>query len=97
MLVTSLQVAKDFRKEHRHVLESVRDLVAKNSVAKAMFHESTYENRGKQYPMYTMNRDGFTLLAMGLSLIHISTNIKEQRESSTADCRWLQQFLILEP
>src|SRR5690554_5793386 len=32
-----------------------------------MFHEDTYENRGKQYPMYYMNRDGFTLLAMGFT------------------------------
>ena len=32
-----------------------------------MFYETTFENRGKQYPMYLMNRDGFTLLAMGFT------------------------------
>ena len=32
-----------------------------------MFAIGTYENRGKQYPMYYMNRDGFTLLAMGFT------------------------------
>ena len=32
-----------------------------------MFYETTYENRGKQYPMYLMNRDGFSLLVMGFT------------------------------
>ena len=51
----------------RHVLEGIREiLVAENSAAK-LFIESTYENRGKQYPEYLMNRDGFTLLAMGFT------------------------------
>ena len=64
MLVTSLQVAEDFGKQHRHVLDSIRNLVAENSAAKLVFFESEYKNRGKKYPMFTMNRDGFTLLAM---------------------------------
>lgn len=67
MLVSSLEVSRNFQKEHRHVLESIRNLAAENSVAKKLFYESTYENRGKQYPMYLMNRDGFTLLAMGFT------------------------------
>lgn len=33
-----------------------------------MFQKSLYENsRGKQYPMYLMNRDGFSLLVMGFT------------------------------
>ena len=32
-----------------------------------MFHPATFENRGKKYPMYLMNRDGFSLLAMGFT------------------------------
>lgn len=32
-----------------------------------MFYETTFENRGKQYPMYLMNRDGFSLLVMGFT------------------------------
>ena len=32
-----------------------------------MFHPATFENRGKKYPMYLMNRDGFALLAMGFT------------------------------
>lgn len=67
MLVSSLEVSRNFQKEHRHVLESIRNLAAENSAAKNLFYESTYESRGKQYPMYLMNRDGFTLLAMGFT------------------------------
>ena len=67
MYTTSLDVAEKFGKQHKDVLRAVRDLVAQNCAAKNMFHDSTYENRGKQYPMYFITRDGFTLLAMGFT------------------------------
>lgn len=41
--------------------------MAENSAAKSFFFETTYENRGKQYPEYLMNRDGFSLLVMGFT------------------------------
>lgn len=66
-VVSSREIAERFEKNHRDVLESIRNLAAKNSAAKSMFYESTFENRGKQYPMYLMNRDGFSLLAMGFT------------------------------
>ena len=56
-VTTSLQVAETFEKRHTHVLESIDNLVAENSVAK-YFVEGTYENRGKEYPLFYMNRDG---------------------------------------
>lgn len=66
-LTTSLKVAETFGKEHKHILVSIREiLAAENSTAK-FFEESTFENRGKSYPMYYINRDGFTLLAMGFT------------------------------
>lgn len=67
MYTTSKDIAEKFGKEHRTVLRSIRDLAAQNCAAKNMFHESVYENRGKQYPMYLVTRDGFTLLAMGFT------------------------------
>lgn len=67
ILVSSKQVARDFEKDHKHVLESIRNFVAENSAAKMMFHESEYMSRGRNYPMYLMNRDGFSLLAMGFT------------------------------
>ena len=65
-VTTSLKVSEIFEKDHKHVLQSIENLVAENSAAK-FFHKSTYENRGKQYPMYFMNRDGFSLLVMGFT------------------------------
>ncbi len=65
-VTTSLQIADSFGKEHKHVLESIKNLVAEKSAAK-YFSEGTYKNRGKDYSLYYMNRDGFTLLAMGFT------------------------------
>lgn len=66
LVTTSLKVAEVFEKDHRHVLESIRNLVAEKSAAK-FFKETTYKNRGKEYPMYEMDRDGFSLLVMGFT------------------------------
>lgn len=67
-VASSRQIAENFGKEHKDTLESIRQiLAAENSATKSMFYETTFENRGKQYPMYLMNRDGFTLLAMGFT------------------------------
>ena len=67
VVVSSRQVADSFGKQHKHVLGSIREiLVAENSATK-FFHESTHDNRGKQYPEYLMNRDGFALLVMGFT------------------------------
>lgn len=69
-LTNSLLVAKKFGKEHKHVLESIRKLMrtAEFSAVLSMFCESAYYNeQNKEMPMFVMNRDGFTLLAMGFT------------------------------
>ena len=68
-VTNSVKVAEKFGKEHKHVLESIRKLMtAENSAVLQMFEESTYINeQNKTQPMYLMNRDGFTLLAMGFT------------------------------
>lgn len=67
-VTSSLQVADSFEKNHRDVLESIRNLTAENTATKIMFFETTYKNsRGQEYPEFLMNRDGFTLLAMGFT------------------------------
>lgn len=63
----SLKVAESFDKKHKDVLKAWKNLAAQNCATKKMFVESTYVNRGKEYPMIYMNRDGFTLLAMGFT------------------------------
>nr|DAZ71446.1 MAG TPA: regulatory protein [Caudoviricetes sp.] len=68
VVTTSLKVAEIFGKEHKHVMETVRKLTAENSTVRKMFIEDSYLNsRNQQQPMYYMNRDGFTLLAMGFT------------------------------
>lgn len=81
-LTTSLMVAKKFGKEHKHVLDAIRNLLnttAENSAfvdnqqLTKMFAlvetEQPMPVGGgvKKVPMYVMNRDGFTLLAMGFT------------------------------
>lgn len=71
VLTNSLLVAEKFKKEHRHVTDAIRKLMgcAENSAVPLMFEEATYinEQNGQEYPMFIMNRDGFTLLAMGFT------------------------------
>lgn len=67
-ITTSRNVAENFEKNHRDILESIRNLAAENSATRNMFFETTYKNtRGQEYPEFLMNRDGFTLLAMGFT------------------------------
>lgn len=65
---TSLDLAETFEKEHKHVLEDIRRISESLSTAEmsALFYKGEYKaSNGKKNPMYYMNRDGFTLLAMG--------------------------------
>lgn len=71
VLTNSLLVAEKFGKNHKHVLDSIRELMkgCAEKSANPMFVESMYihPQNGQEYPMYIMNRDGFTLLAMGFT------------------------------
>ena len=68
LLVSSLEIAKNFGKEHKNIIRDVKNLTAQNCAVKNEFYETTYKSdRGKQYPMYLMNRDGFSLLVMGFT------------------------------
>ena len=67
-VTTSLKVAESFGKKHRNVMQSINNLTAENSAVKKMFAQSTYFNsRGQEWPMFYMNRDGFTILAMSFN------------------------------
>lgn len=70
ILTTSLKVADKFEKQHKDVLESIRGIRDAMSTAEfsALFKETSYKaSNGKNNPMYEMNRDGFSLLAMGFT------------------------------
>ena len=69
-VTTSLQVAESFGKEHRAVLKAIDDL--KEGLAQKyadLFWEDTYVHpQNKQpYRIVFMNRDGFTLAALGFN------------------------------
>ena len=72
-ITTSRIVAEQFDKNHQHVMRDIRKLIDEmGGVSKigqsSMFVETTYTNKqNKQQPMYTMTRDGFSLLAMGFT------------------------------
>lgn len=69
-VTTSLQVAENFGKRHDHILRDLDEL--KEGLTQNwgdLFSESTYvhpQNK-QEYRMIYMNRDGFTLLAMGFT------------------------------
>lgn len=67
VVVSSRQVAEHFGKQHKDVLESIRNILAAENSATRFFTESSYLNRGKQYVCYLMNRDGFSILVMGFT------------------------------
>ena len=75
--VSSLQVAEDFRKNHKDVLKAITNLMAENSAMTSaqncadlskMFLESTYaDSYGRKQKCYDITRDGFSLLVMGFT------------------------------
>lgn len=65
-VVTSIDIAETFGKEHKHVLRDVRDLECSEEFRQSNFGLTYYlDVQNKKQPMYYITRDGFTLLAMG--------------------------------
>lgn len=65
---SSLDVAEMFKKKHKNVLRNIDKIVAQNSAAEKMFHFSTRVAADNQeHRICYMNRDGFSLLAMGFN------------------------------
>lgn len=67
-VTSSLQVAETFGKEHKHILRDIDQLKKDMSKIGPMFEESDEpDSYGRPRRVYYMNRDGFTLLAMGFT------------------------------
>lgn len=65
-VTTSLIISGVFGKEHRRVLQDIRELGCTDEFRQRNFVQSSYVNsQNKEMPMYHMNKKGFTLLAMG--------------------------------
>ena len=71
VVTDSRSVAEHFEKEHKNVLRDIKTLL--EGVLKIehtpMFYKTTYvnEQNNQTYPMYLINRDGFSLLVMGFT------------------------------
>lgn len=67
LVVSSRKVADDFGKQHKHILDIIREILVAEKSATKFFNETTHEYRGQQFPEYLMNRDGFCLLVMSFN------------------------------
>lgn len=70
VVVSSRRVAENFEKRHDSVLRDIENIVAGlPQNCGDLFSKTTYihEQNKQEYPEYLMNRDGFTLLAMGFT------------------------------
>lgn len=71
VLTNSLLVAEKFGKGHKNVVRDIRSIIGGMLKIEhtQLFVESVYVHpqNGQEYPMFIMNRDGFTLLAMGFT------------------------------
>lgn len=68
VFTTSLKIAEVFGKRHDNVVRDIKELIVSDSELGVLnFEETPYinEQNGQTYPMYIMDRDGFTLLVMG--------------------------------
>lgn len=70
-VASSRQIAESFEKRHDHVMRGIEDILRglpKNGDTPMFYKtEYTHEQNGQTYPMYLMNRDGFSLLVMGFT------------------------------
>jgi len=71
VFATSRQIAKNFEKEHKHILEKINSIIAEIEPAEKStrwFLLSEYkDSKGEMRKEYKLTRDGFSLLAMGFT------------------------------
>lgn len=70
IVTDSRTVAESFEKRHDHVLRDIENLKVSLPNFGEMFFQTEMPDssgRGRMYKTYLMNRDGFTLLAMGFT------------------------------
>lgn len=66
VLTTSILVAEKFGKEHKRVLQDIRELSCSEYFREHNFVLSSYKSlQNKELSMYVMTKDGFTFLVMG--------------------------------
>jgi Rha family phage regulatory protein len=71
-VTTSRKVAEVFEKQHKNILQAIREMEIPEDFRELNFQPSEYEvinslNKTIKYPEYLITKDGFTLLAMGFT------------------------------
>lgn len=65
-VVSSLDIAETFGKEHKNVLKDIRELECSEEFSRLNFEPTSYKDKfNREQPMYYITRDGFTILVMG--------------------------------
>lgn len=68
VVVSSLDVAKNFGKEHRNIIRSIKSLDPHDGFIELNFELNEYQDIiGRKLPCYFMSRDGFMLLIMAFT------------------------------
>lgn len=69
VVVSSRKVAEVFKREHKDVIASIKNIVKAEISALSFYEKRTYKVVGqyRRYPEYIMGRDGFMLLVMGFN------------------------------
>jgi len=68
-VTSSRDVAKRFGKEHRNVMRDIENLMSRDvlKIEHIFFETEAPDRYGRPQRIYLMNRDGFSLLAMGFT------------------------------
>jgi phage regulatory protein, rha family len=62
----SLQIANDFKKEHKNVLRDIESIDCSEQFNRLNFELINYkDSKGRTYPKYLLTKDGFIFLVMG--------------------------------
>ena len=71
-VVSTLDIAKHFKKEHWIVLRALRNLECSKEFIKDNFIKSTYSNGGRNYPCYLLTIKGFIFLTSAFTGSNLS-------------------------
>ncbi len=68
LVTTSLDIAQNFGKRHKHILEAIKNLECSKEFNETNFRPVEYTDvKGEKRPMYEITRDGFVFLCMGFT------------------------------
>lgn len=67
-VTTSVLVAKKFGKNHKDVLDAIRQMICSQQFRERNFTPSSYRSlQNREMPMFIIGRDGFTMLVMSFT------------------------------